>query len=108
MPLLKLFLSLSNTMPCWWSGSIAIGPVRRVRGDDEARTAMMQRINPVYIPRNHLVEAALSAAIEEGDLGPFKALHGVLAHPYDEMAGFEAFALPAEPSERVYQTFCGT
>jgi uncharacterized protein YdiU (UPF0061 family) len=80
----------------------------REGGDDEARTARMQRINPIYIPRNHLVEAALSAAIEEGDLGPFKALHGVLAHPYEEMAGFEAFALPAQPSERVYQTFCGT
>jgi len=77
-------------------------------GDAELRSAAMQRINPIYIPRNHLVEAALSAAIDEGDLGPFKKLHDVLAHPFDEKEGFEAYTLPAEPSERVYQTFCGT
>jgi uncharacterized protein YdiU (UPF0061 family) len=77
-------------------------------GDAELRSVAMQRINPIYIPRNHLVEAALSAAIDEGDLGPFKKLHDVLAHPFDEKEGFEAYTLPAEPSERVYQTFCGT
>jgi len=77
-------------------------------GDAEARSAAMNRINPIYIPRNHQVEAALAAAIEEGDLGPFKKLHSVLAHPYEEIAGFEAFTLPSEASERVYQTFCGT
>ena len=53
-------------------------------GDAELRSVAMQRINPIYIPRNHQVEAALSTAIDEGDLGPFKKLYGVLAHPFDE------------------------
>jgi uncharacterized protein YdiU (UPF0061 family) len=77
-------------------------------GDDQARFAAIQKVNPIYIPRNHQVEAALSAAIDEGDLGPFKALHGILAHPFEEKAEFEAYSLPSQSSERVYQTFCGT
>jgi uncharacterized protein YdiU (UPF0061 family) len=82
--------------------------VERDGGDAETRIVAMYKVNPIYIPRNHQVEAALSAAIQEGDLGPFKALYGVLAHPFEEKAGFEAFTLPAGPSNRVYQTFCGT
>ena len=82
--------------------------VAQEAGNPEARMKVMNKVNPIYIPRNHQVEAALSAAIEEGDLGPFKTLHGVLAHPFEEIAGFEAYTQPAAPSERVYQTFCGT
>lgn len=74
----------------------------------EERAKSMRRVNPIYIPRNHQVEAALSAAIVEGDLVPFKTLHRVLSAPFDEQEGCEAYAEPAGPSERVYQTFCGT
>jgi uncharacterized protein YdiU (UPF0061 family) len=68
----------------------------------------MRLVNPIYIPRNHQVEAALAAAVEEGDLGPFNRLHAILAAPFVEVAGLEAYAEPAGPSERVFQTFCGT
>jgi uncharacterized protein YdiU (UPF0061 family) len=43
----------------------------------------MDRVNPVYIPRNHLVEEALSAATD-GDLGPLERLLGAVADPYTE------------------------
>jgi serine/tyrosine/threonine adenylyltransferase len=62
--------------------------------------------NPQVIPRNHLVEEALSAATEELDLGPFDALLAVLQRPFE--APPARYSLPPEPSERVYQTFCGT
>ena len=77
------------------------------RGQDSPeRSAAMNRVNPVYIPRNHLVEEALSAAID-GDPGPAQALIGVLAEPYDERRGLEHFAEPG-PDNDAYRTFCGT
>ena len=67
----------------------------------------MDRVNPVYIPRNHQVEAALVAATDD-DLGPFQRLLDVLAHPFDERPGLEAYAAPAPRSFGPYRTFCGT
>jgi uncharacterized protein YdiU (UPF0061 family) len=73
------------------------------------RRAAMQRVNPLYIPRNHRVEEALAAASEHGDLAPFDRLLEVITHPYDERPGWEHYAEPAprEVTAR-YQTFCGT
>jgi uncharacterized protein YdiU (UPF0061 family) len=67
----------------------------------------MDRVNPVYVPRNHHVEDALAAATA-GDLGPLERLLDVLARPYDERPGLEGYAQPAPPSFCDYQTFCGT
>jgi len=68
----------------------------------------MRAVNPAYIPRNHLVEAALNAAIERDDFSPFEQLLEVLARPFEERPGFERYAMPPAPEERVLQTFCGT
>ncbi len=74
-----------------------------------ARQAAMRAASPAYIPRNHLVEEALAAAAAETpDLRPFEALRAALAHPFEERAGLERYALPAAPAERVTRTFCGT
>jgi uncharacterized protein YdiU (UPF0061 family) len=67
----------------------------------------MDRVNPVYIPRNHLVEAALTAATG-GDLGPLERLLDVLSAPYDERPGLEEYAAPAPGDFGDYRTFCGT
>jgi serine/tyrosine/threonine adenylyltransferase len=75
--------------------------------DPRAIAAMMDQVNPVYIPRNHQVERALAAATED-DLGPFRRLLGVLAQPFDERPGLEPYAAPAPPSFGPYRTFCGT
>ncbi len=75
--------------------------------DPQAIAATMDRVNPVYIPRNHQVEEALTAATA-GDLEPFRRLLDVLAEPFDERPGLEAYAAPAPPSCGPYRTFCGT
>jgi uncharacterized protein YdiU (UPF0061 family) len=68
----------------------------------------MQRVNPVYIPRNHLVEEALTAA-SSGDMELFDRLLRVVSSPYDERPGFERYAEPApEDFGSCFQTFCGT
>ena len=72
-----------------------------------AVAAAMDRVNPLYIPRNHLVEAALTAATA-GDLEPFRRLFDVLARPFDERPGLERYAEPAPGDFGAYRTFCGT
>ena len=67
----------------------------------------MDRVNPLYVPRNHHVEEALAAAVA-GDLGPFERLLDVLARPFDERPGLEAYAAPAPATFGAYRTFCGT
>ena len=69
--------------------------------------ARMDRVNPAYIPRNHLVEEALTAATE-GDLDPLDRLLTATAAPYDERVGLERYAEAAPVDFGDYQTFCGT
>ena len=66
----------------------------------------MDRVNPVRIPRNHLVEAALAAATRS-DLGPYSALLDAVTHPF-EARGDDAFCRPPPPGSGRYVTFCGT
>jgi uncharacterized protein YdiU (UPF0061 family) len=68
----------------------------------------MRAANPAFIPRNHLVEAALKAAVEREDFGPFEDLLEALSRPYEDRPGLERYAAPPAPEERVLQTFCGT
>jgi uncharacterized protein YdiU (UPF0061 family) len=72
-----------------------------------ARAASMRSANPAFIPRNHRVEAALSAA-EAGDYSAFHKLLEILQRPYDDQPKMIEYAQPPQPSERVLQTFCGT
>lgn len=71
--------------------------------------AALRSANPIYIPRNHHVEAALAAAVERDNLAPFERLLRVLEHPFDEHPADISLAEPA-PAELTenYRTFCGT
>ncbi|MGE2712926.1 protein adenylyltransferase SelO [Mycolicibacterium litorale] len=69
--------------------------------------AAMDRVNPVYIPRNHLVEEALTAAAG-GDLAPFDRLLSAVTGPFDERPGLQRYAEPAPEEFGRYRTFCGT
>jgi uncharacterized protein YdiU (UPF0061 family) len=73
-----------------------------------ARAAAMRSANPLFIPRNHLVEAALDAAIRRQDFKPFQELLEAVSRPFEERPGLERYAIPARPEEAVLQTFCGT
>jgi uncharacterized protein YdiU (UPF0061 family) len=64
-------------------------------------------VNPIYVPRNHLVEEALTAATA-GDLRPFERLVDVVVEPFVERPGLERYAEPAPATFADYQTFCGT
>jgi uncharacterized protein YdiU (UPF0061 family) len=92
----NLFLDLA-AFDGWLERWRALGP----------DAAAMDRVNPVYIPRNHLVEEALTAATD-GDLAPLGRLLDALGHPYEERPGLERYAAPAPQDFGIYRTFCGT
>jgi len=67
----------------------------------------MDAVNPIYIPRNHLVEDALTQATV-GDLEPYHRLVAAVTRPFDERPGLEAYAQPAGEHAGTYVTYCGT
>ena len=83
--------------------------LRLTQQPTSATAKAMRAVNPIYIPRNHLVEEALAAASDHADLTLFERLLDVIAHPYDERPGLEDYAQSA-PREftACYKTFCGT
>jgi serine/tyrosine/threonine adenylyltransferase len=72
------------------------------------RAQAMRRANPAFIPRNHRVEEALSAAVEHDNYAPFETLLKILARPFDDQPEFAAYAEPPPEGRGCYQTFCGT
>ena len=64
--------------------------------------------NPVYIPRNHLVEEAIREAEHSGNFEPMEKLLEAVSKPFEHREGLERYALPPQPDEVVHRTFCGT
>ncbi|ATG39168.1 protein adenylyltransferase SelO [Phaeobacter piscinae] len=69
--------------------------------------AVMAAANPVYIPRNHRIEAMIASAVA-GDFAPFERLNTVLSDPYTVQDGADDLRRPPAESEVVKATFCGT
>ena len=76
--------------------------------EEDERRARMRATNPAFIPRNHLVEEVISAAVHQADFSPFKTLSTVLSMPYEDQPAFARYADPPGPEQVVHQTFCGT
>jgi len=74
----------------------------------EEQQSLMQSVNPVYIPRNHQVEAAIIAAEDNNDFTKFEELHKVLQSPFKLQEGMDDYLKSPKPEEVVLQTFCGT
>jgi serine/tyrosine/threonine adenylyltransferase len=68
----------------------------------------MRSVNPMFIPRNHRVEAVIEAAVNRDDFAPFEHLLTVLSKPYEDQPASADYAEPPQPDQRVLQTFCGT
>lgn len=69
--------------------------------------SLMDQTNPLYIPRNHQVERAISAALN-GDYRVFHEINKLLQNPYVEQEGFSHYTLPPQEEEKIKNTFCGT
>jgi serine/tyrosine/threonine adenylyltransferase len=95
-PARVLFLDLAG-IDGWLARWRAVGP----------DAAAMDRVNPVYVPRNQLVEEALTAATA-GDLDPLHRLLDAVTSPFTERPGLARYAAPAPVDFGTYRTFCGT
>ncbi len=99
-------LARANAFEGWSARWLA-----RLDAEPNGRSAAADRmdaVNPIYIPRNHLVESALDAAVG-GDLGPVQDLLEAITHPYEVQPGSDRFAEPAPDAfDDGFQTFCGT
>ena len=82
--------------------------LRSEGGNAVERRTSMRAVNPAYLPRNHLVEEAIAAAVDEGSYSLFETLVRVTTAPFDDQAGSERCAEPPKPNQVVHQTFCGT
>lgn len=95
-PVRGLFLDLA-AIDGWLTHWAALHP------DADAMAA----VNPHYVPANHLVEEALTAAVAD-DLGPLQRLLEAVTQPFTPRPGLERYAEPAPDDFGRYQTFCGT
>jgi serine/tyrosine/threonine adenylyltransferase len=75
--------------------------------DGKARSSAMKAANPAYIPRNHRVEAAIEAALND-DFRLFNVLVEVLSKTFVDQPEYVQYAEPPQPHQRVLRTFCGT
>jgi uncharacterized protein YdiU (UPF0061 family) len=67
----------------------------------------MDAVNPLYIPRNHAVQAALDAA-QAGDFAPVHALLAAVTQPFVAHADWAIWAQPPPVGAATCTTFCGT
>jgi uncharacterized protein YdiU (UPF0061 family) len=82
--------------------------ISRENRTPEQISAAMRAVNPVIIPRNHQVEAAIKAAVSSNDFTPFHRLVDELADPFSDRPGIDDLKRPPDPDEVVRATFCGT
>ena len=103
------FLAQFNTLPradVWletWKNRLA-----REKKSTYDHVALMESVNPIYIPRNHLVEEALAAAEIDADIKPLERLLEVLRKPYEKKAGAERYEIGPADDAGPYVTYCGT
>src|SRR6185369_5061638 len=63
------------------------------------RQAAMRAVNPAFIPRNHRVEAVISAAVNNDDYAPFEELLMVLSGPFEDQPAYTAYTEPPLPEQ---------
>lgn len=74
----------------------------------EKAGSIMQKSNPVYIPRNHKVEEALLAAADQQQFEPLETMLELVKSPYEERPEYESYKYGPEKGDSNYRTFCGT
>lgn len=69
---------------------------------------IMDSVNPVFIPRNHLIEDAIASVVSENDFQKVDKLHDALKNPFIDNENFAEYASPPALGQDVSNTFCGT
>jgi uncharacterized protein YdiU (UPF0061 family) len=75
--------------------------------DLESTQESMRKYNPVYIPRNHLVEEVLEKSIS-WDYTEYHAFLELLKSPYEYRDNTQKYMKGLEGFDEKYKTYCGT
>ena len=75
--------------------------------NDENSLKIMKINNPIYIPRNDLVESALKNVIN-GNKEEFETLLAIMSNTYNYDAKHDEFQTVPKDFDESYKTFCGT
>ncbi len=83
---------------------------RRLRTENspEAVKQRMNRLNPLFIPRNHRIQKAIEDAETKDDFSQVHLLTTLLKNPFTDQPAFIDYTKPPASDERVTRTFCGT
>ena len=68
----------------------------------------MNKVNPLFIPRNHQVQRVIDFAIDEEDYQPLEEMLTAITDPFKENPKLMHLAKQPKPEEEIKQTFCGT
>ncbi|MAO71786.1 MAG: hypothetical protein CMD02_04680 [Flavobacteriales bacterium] len=69
---------------------------------------LMNKYNPVFIPRNYIVDEAIKKAVN-GDMTSINKLLEILSNPYQYQDDLKGFMKPPTANfEECFQTYCGT
>ncbi|WEK54082.1 MAG: YdiU family protein [Candidatus Cohnella colombiensis] len=90
-----------------WRGLWQARLSRQQQSAEDSRN-LMRSSNPTIIPRNHRVEEALQAAVEQGDYSVMERLLVAISHPYENSPEQADYMTPPSKSSQPYRTFCGT
>ncbi|WNS73605.1 YdiU family protein [Bacillus sp. DTU_2020_1000418_1_SI_GHA_SEK_038] len=80
----------------------------RQQTSKESSQQLMRDSNPAVIPRNHRVEEALEAAVNNGDYSVMERLLQALSNPFAYTSEQNEYCTTPEPSNLPYRTYCGT
>ena len=75
-----------------WTTNWRVRLSREAKAPDE-RVELMHQENPAVIPRNHRIEQAIEAAVDQEDYGPFEKLLEVLSSPYEVLERLREYML---------------
>ena len=67
----------------------------------------LDKLNPIYIPRNHQVQQTIELAYE-GDFSKFWEMLEIIKRPFDENEKYTEYEKRPLEDQKVRKTFCGT
>ena len=77
-------------------------------GSFEKSKKIMEKNNPLIIPRNHIVESVLKESVLNNNLSPLKELVSYLKRPYSLSSNIAKYQAPPKDGDVGFKTFCGT
>ena len=81
--------------------------VQKENGDMKQLSLELNKINPLYIPRNHQIQKAIDLAYEN-DFTKFLEMIEVFKNPFNEDQRYAEYENSPLEEQKITKTFCGT